>query len=104
MIDWARRRGRELPTADLERLAEAPPASDREWADPETMSAVNAYIAELPAELGEVHEFRYVQCRSQEETCAALGISRQTLRTREKHLRDGLRRRLKHLELRGNRP
>ena len=97
MIDWARRNGRELPTEDLDCFPEAPPPSEREWADAETMAVVNAYIAELPPDLQKVHEFRYVQCRSQEETCGALAISRQTLRTREKHLRDGLRRRLTRL-------
>ena len=97
MIDWARRNGRELPTQDVDQFAEASPPSEPEWADPETMSEVNAYLGELPPELSQVHEFRYVQCRSQDETCSALGISRQTLRTREKHLRDGLRRRLQRL-------
>ena len=101
MVDWARRQGRELATQDLDRLPETSPASEDEWADQETMASVNAYIAELAPELREVHEFRYVQCRSQDETCSALAISRQTLRTREKHLRDGLRRRLKRLEVIG---
>jgi RNA polymerase sigma factor (sigma-70 family) len=100
MIDWARRNVRELPTEDLDRFADAPPPSEREWADRETMAEVNAYLGELAQELRQVHEFRYVECRSQEEACSALGISRQTLRTREKHLRDGLRRRLKRLKVR----
>ena len=98
MVDWARRSGREMPTEDLDRFPD-PPASEREWADPDTMVAVNAYIVALPPELREVHEFRYVQCRSQDETCGALAISRQTLRTREKHLREGLRRQLKRLAM-----
>jgi DNA-directed RNA polymerase specialized sigma24 family protein len=63
------------------------------------MAEVNAYLGELAPDLREVHELRYVQCRSQEETCSALRISRQTLRTREKHLREGLRRRLTRLNL-----
>ena len=101
MIDWARRSGRELATEDLDRIPEALPALEDEWADNDTMAAVNAYIAELAPELREVHEFRYVQCRSQDETCSSLSISRQTLRTREKHLREGLLRRLKRLGLVG---
>jgi len=100
MIDWARRRGREMPTEDLDRFPASAPPSEREWADPDTMAVVNVYIGELPPELREVHEWRYVQCRSQDETCSALAISRQTLRTREKHLRDGLRRRLRRLQTR----
>jgi RNA polymerase sigma factor (sigma-70 family) len=98
MVDWARRNGRELPTEDVDRFPESPP-SEREWADADTMAAVNAYIGELTPELREIHELRYVQCRSQEETCTALAISRQALRTREKHLREGLRRRLKRMHL-----
>lgn len=102
MVDWARQCGRELPTEDLDRFPEsAPPSSEREWADTETMAVVNAYIDALSPELRQVHEFRYVQCRSQEETCSALSISRQTLRTRENHLREGLRRQLKRHGLRG---
>jgi RNA polymerase sigma factor (sigma-70 family) len=99
MIDWARRSGRELPTEDLDRFPESPPPSEREWSDPDTMAEVNAYLGELPPELREVHEFRYVQCRSQDDACSALAISRQTLRTREKHLREGLRRRLQRLKI-----
>jgi RNA polymerase sigma factor (sigma-70 family) len=97
LIDWARRRGRELLTEDLDRVPDIPPSQRCEWADQETMAVVNAYLAELPPDLREVHEFRYVESRSQDETCTALAISRQTLRTREKHLRDGLRRRLKRM-------
>ncbi|MET0595533.1 MAG: sigma-70 family RNA polymerase sigma factor [Polyangiaceae bacterium] len=100
MVDWARRCGRELPSEDLDRVPDVPPSQRDEWADRETMAAVNAYLAELSAELREVHEFRYVQCRSQDETCSALSISRQTLRTREGHLRDGLRRHLSRMNLR----
>lgn len=99
MVDWARRAGRELPSEDLDRVPDVPPSQRDDWADKETMVAVNAYLAELPSELREIHEFRYVQCRSQEETCSALGISRQTLRTREGRLRDGLRRHLKRMQL-----
>jgi RNA polymerase sigma factor (sigma-70 family) len=100
MIDWARRNGRELPIENLDQFPESPPPSEREWADPETTAEVNAYLSELPPELRQVHEFRYVRSCSQDETCSALGISRQALRTREKHLREGLRRRLKRLKMR----
>lgn len=100
MIDWARKHGRELPTEDLDEFPGSAPPSEREWADPVTMTEVNAYLGELSAELRQVHDFRYVQSRSQDETCSALGISRQSLRTREKHLRDGLRRRLQRLKIR----
>lgn len=101
IIDWARRGGRELPTEDFEWIPDVPPSQRDDWADPQTMAAVAAYLVALSPELKEVHELRYVQCRSQEATCSALAISRQTLRTREHHLREGLRRHLARLELRG---
>src|SRR5689334_12414067 len=47
MIDWARRSGKELPTEDIDRFAESSPPSEREWADPETVVEVNAYLSEL---------------------------------------------------------
>ena len=99
LVDWARRSGREVPSDDLDRFSALSSVVVDDWADGETMSVVNQYIVELPVELRELHDYRYVQCRTQEDTCAALGISRQTLRTREKHLCDGLRRRLRRLEL-----
>jgi RNA polymerase sigma factor (sigma-70 family) len=100
LVDWVRKRGREVPSDELDQV---PASSSRggpaDWADRETMEAVNQYIDELPEDLRQVHQHRYVECRSQQEVCSALGISRQTLRTREEHLRAGLRRRLKRLEL-----
>jgi RNA polymerase sigma factor (sigma-70 family) len=100
LVDWARKRGREVPSDELDQVP-APSSRGRpaDWADRETMEAVNQYIDELPDDLRQVHQHRYVDCRSQQEVCSALGISRQTLRTREEHLRSGLRRRLKRLEL-----
>ena len=99
LVDWARRRGREVPSEALDRLPELSSVDTDDWAERETMQVVNQYIAELPLDLREVHECRYVRGLSQEQTCESLGISRQHLRTREKHLCDGLRRRLKRVEL-----
>jgi RNA polymerase sigma factor (sigma-70 family) len=99
LIDLARKGGREILSEHLEEVPDTVQSEPEEWANRETMAAVNRYIDGLPPELRDVHEHRYVQCRSQEETCGALGISRQQLRTREKHLCDGLRRYLKRLEL-----
>jgi RNA polymerase sigma factor (sigma-70 family) len=98
LIDWARTRHREMLADDFEALPDLAQDADN-WAERETMALVNEYIAGLPPELREVHERRYVHCSSQEDTCVALSISRQQLRTREKHLRDGLRRQLRRLDL-----
>jgi len=98
LVDWARRRGRELPSDELDAVADGP-ASERAWSDPATLSTVNQYITELPSDLRDVHEQRYVLCHSQEAACTALGISRQTLRTREKRFREGLRQRLTRMGL-----
>ncbi len=99
LLDWARRRGREVPSDDLDRHPEPSSRGRSDFADRETMAVVDQYLAELPAELRAVHECRYAQCYTQHQACSALGISRQTLRTREEQLRDGLRRRLKRLKL-----
>jgi RNA polymerase sigma-70 factor (ECF subfamily) len=87
IVDWARRRGREVPRNEPpeESVMEEPP-----FADDATLRVVQAYLATLSPELAAVHEQRYVFARSQAETAAALGISRQQLRTKEKRLRDGL--------------
>jgi RNA polymerase sigma factor (sigma-70 family) len=97
VIDWARRRTRELPAKDADfahDIAEPAPESEPPWADPAKVAVVKLYLSELPAELRDVHEQRYVLSRSQEDVCRTLGLTRQQLRTRERHLRDGLAREL----------
>jgi RNA polymerase sigma-70 factor, ECF subfamily len=91
IVDWARRQGRELPSEapPEEAAVEEPPE-----ADAATLRVVTDYVAALPPELAAVHQQRNVLARSQEEAAAALRISRQQLRTREKRLRDGLARAL----------
>jgi RNA polymerase sigma-70 factor (ECF subfamily) len=104
---WARRRRREPvnrhPDADPH-VPQPEPDSEPQWADAETMTAVERYLRELPVELRQVHEQRYVKCLSQEAVCQALGLSRQQLRTREKHLREGLQRELARANLRSAAP
>jgi RNA polymerase sigma-70 factor (ECF subfamily) len=102
MVDWARREGREVPTAwpEMEVLANAASEAETEPdADPQLRSIVDGYLATLDPELRRVHEVRYLRCLSQEESAAVLGISRQSLRTLEKRLRTGLRRAIKLHEL-----
>lgn len=96
LVDWARRRGRELPVDSLDswiaQSTEREPEVDAPWSDPDTVKRVEQYLAALPRELADVHRERYVRAQSQRDAAAALGISRQQLRTRENRLRDGLRR------------
>jgi RNA polymerase sigma factor (sigma-70 family) len=97
---WTRRRYPDFTSADAELVASTPaPEAEAPWAEAETMRVVNDYIAQLSPELREIHELRYVACRTQQEACQALRLSRQQLRTREMHLRDGLRRALKRAQL-----
>jgi RNA polymerase sigma factor (sigma-70 family) len=104
MIDWARQVGRDVPTdwLEVEAMANATGSSleEDEDLDPNVRAVVDAYIAGLDDELRALHEVRYLRGLSQQEGAAALGISRQTLRTLESRLRRGLRRALKHRELR----
>ena len=96
LVDRARRSARELPLDDqeLERAFEHERDEPADWADAGTMAATQAYLATLSPELRDVHEQRFVFGRSQRDAAAALGISRQQLRTREDKLFDGLRRTL----------
>ena len=91
VVDRARVAGRELSTDDAA-LAEIPaPAEDEPtWADAATVRFVKTYLSTLPESLRAVHEARYVRGLPQREAAAAIGISRQQLRTREGQLRAGL--------------
>jgi RNA polymerase sigma factor (sigma-70 family) len=97
VIDWFRRSSRELPTdvAHLEQALDEVSHLDSEpespWADQPTMAIVQAFLAGLAPELKRVHQARYAQGLSQRDAAAALGISRQNLRTLERRLRDDLR-------------
>jgi RNA polymerase sigma factor (sigma-70 family) len=101
MIDWARREGREVPTAwpEIEVLANANGSADDAEDDPRVRAVLETYLQGLDADLRAVHETRFMRGLSQEQGAAALGISRQQLRTLEQRLRTGLRRALKHNEL-----
>jgi RNA polymerase sigma-70 factor (ECF subfamily) len=100
LVDRARRHGRELPVpwAELQRAHEQELAANEdesEWADAATVASVRAYLDGLDDSLKRLHDVRYVQGLSQRDAAERLGISRQTLRTLETRLRDGLRRRLR---------
>jgi RNA polymerase sigma factor (sigma-70 family) len=103
LVDWARRRGREVPTEwpEMETLMnrEIPFEDGDPPVEPRFRSVVESYLAELTPELRAVHQVRYERGLSQVDGAAALGISRQSLRTLEMKLRTGLRRALKRSEI-----
>ena len=94
LVDWARVRGREIPApwAELEAAVEVAPVTDDTppWATAGAMRVVESYLAALSQDLVNVHKLRHEEGLSQEQTAARLGVSRQTLRTLERRLRDGL--------------
>jgi RNA polymerase sigma-70 factor, ECF subfamily len=99
VIDWARNRGREVPTdcPVIEDLANAragtPPENHPE--DPLLGAVVERYLEGLDSTLRAVHEIRYQHGLSQRRGAIAMGLSRQSLRTLESRLHDGLRRAIK---------
>lgn len=102
--DWARKQMREVPSSVEEmndRLEEyfGPPNDPLERLEPALQGAVRTYLAGLSEDLLAVHQQRFVLGGSEAETRVALGISRQTLRTREKQLRAGLRKYLQRAGL-----
>lgn len=94
VVDEARKRGRELVVEEPPETLPADGAHDPEWADPATVAAVERYIAGLEPKLRALYEERYVKDRSQNEAAAALGLTRQKVRTLEDKLRRGLERAL----------
>jgi len=108
-IDWARRAGRELPRSDIldgplagegpagagDAVAGAAAVAEGEVFAPAVVALTDAYVQGLPEELRGVHHQRFVLGSPQRQAAEALGISRQTLRTLEKRLIVGLRRRLR---------
>jgi RNA polymerase sigma factor (sigma-70 family) len=99
IADRARRTRRELPTPwqALERAREEelmPNEEQPAWADEATVTVVREYLGALDDELKRLHQARYVDGLSQRDAAKRLGISRQSLRTLEGRLRDGLRRKL----------
>jgi RNA polymerase sigma-70 factor (ECF subfamily) len=102
LIDWLRVRGREMTLDfDLDELAEPPHStSDAETAlfPAHLVALTQRFVQDLPPELRGVHERRFLAAESQERAAEALGISRQTLRTLERRLVDGLRRQIRQAE------
>lgn len=100
-VDRARRWRREI-AVDGEQLEAAIGNAVNEYAfdpflaeDTSDLEAVIEYVSTLAPELRRVYEERFVRASTQQQAAAALGISRQALRTRERKLLAGLRQRLR---------
>lgn len=95
LSDWARASFRErLDPSLLEASLESAALQAKDELA-EVLSHVSTCIENLPPDLRAVHERRFVAAEPQERAARALGISRQTLRTREKRLLARLRLSLK---------
>lgn len=96
VIDFLRRSTRErVAAAPLEVIDKAVDEATDDAPYPlEAVTVTERYVEELPPPLRLVHERRFIAAEPQEVAAKALGISRQTLRTLEKKLVDGLRRKL----------
>lgn len=105
LVDWARKR-KETLRDDIDELCERVGQDGQEhpadWADPETVRLVEAYIKDLPEQLRRLHTLRYDEGASQDEVAEELGLSRQNVRTLEKQLRSGLAAYLAAAEKRAN--
>ena len=103
LADWARRRGREVPSGWLEDVGTSLPEPQAEeeaaWSDPDTMALVSRYVEQLPPLERAVHDALYQRGLSQRTAAEALGLTRQRLRTLEARLRKGLRKDLKRRAL-----
>jgi RNA polymerase sigma factor (sigma-70 family) len=80
-------------------MAASEPSSALPWADPHTLRLVDRYLDGLATDERAVYVERYCRCSSQSDAAAALGISRQRVRTLESRLRSGLARELSRASL-----
>jgi RNA polymerase sigma factor (sigma-70 family) len=102
VVDYLRRRQRQLTRAPALLLWDASagraPHEDDAFGDSRTMAIVCKYVACLPGDLRQVHQALYIHGLSQREAAAALGLGRQTIRTLETRLQEGLRNALGEIE------
>jgi RNA polymerase sigma factor (sigma-70 family) len=97
VVDHWRARQRQVPLdVDelIDRLSLETTSDDVSWADFETVTIVEGYIASLDMNERRVHHALYVKGLSQREAALELGIGRQVVRTIEAKIQDGLRRKL----------
>jgi RNA polymerase sigma factor (sigma-70 family) len=104
LVDWLRKSGREVPdAADLEHISAQDLSTDPsgEPFSAELVATVERFVRALPPDLRGVHEHRFLAAESQERAAAALGITRQNLRTLEQRLLQDLRREIRRAEADG---
>jgi len=92
-IDALRKRRIEVPL-DIDALYDEPPAGGLADYDPKVVAVLESYLSGLSEPEKRVYEHRFELGCSQEAACAALGMSRRSLRTSEERLRKGLRKAL----------
>jgi RNA polymerase sigma factor (sigma-70 family) len=96
LVDWLRRAGRRVPghpgaeTVDDLTDTESEPGT---LPTPEQIGMIRRYLYEMDSELYAVYHLRFIVGEGQIEAARTLGISRQSLRTLERKLIEGLRRR-----------
>jgi RNA polymerase sigma factor (sigma-70 family) len=99
LVDWLRQQGREVAsTDDLELAAEHQALrsdADAGVFSAELVAITQRFVSELDPSLRAVHERRFLAGESQERAAETLGISRQSLRTLERRLLEGLRREIR---------
>jgi RNA polymerase sigma factor (sigma-70 family) len=96
VIDFLRRSTRERVTPDALELMDTniDEATNDSPYPPEVVRVTETYVNRLSPQLKHVHERRFIAAEPQHIAAKALGISRQSLRTLERKLVDGLRREL----------
>jgi RNA polymerase sigma factor (sigma-70 family) len=92
-IDALRKRRIEVHL-ELDELCAEPAPGELDDYDPKVVAVLESYLGALSEPEKRVYEHRFVHGRSQEAACAALGMSRRSLRTSEERLRKGLRKAL----------
>lgn len=94
VMDALRWRQHQSRLARRPEIANPPEGSERRterWSEPEVVRVTQQYVTKLPQDLQDVYVERFVRGRSQRAASDALGITRRNLRTRERHLRVGLK-------------
>ncbi len=102
LVDWLRERGREvIDSVTAETLLDSDPLGtsvDGILFPPELVATTRDFVSGLTPSLKRVHEHRFLASKSQEQAAKELGISRQTIRTLERRLLEGLRREIRRTE------
>jgi RNA polymerase sigma factor (sigma-70 family) len=87
-VDLIRWRRRFVSTSEPQEDASAEPDDADAW-DDRVLSALRLYICSLRTDLAEVFSLRFVRELPQSAAARELGISRQNLRTLERHIKNG---------------